>query len=198
MTRMTMTIQTTETSEQFGWRRKLPRSVGDSVAIAVIVAIQGGCALFFVANILLSVFGLSFRPIPWAWIEYLEIGAAVGLTIGTVLGTLVLYRTLKGWTHAQAQLRRTRSVFKDHLAERFALWGLTPAEADVAIFAIKGLKTHEIAQLRQTSEGTVKAQSNAIYRKAGVSGRTQLLSLFIEDLMEDGPVDLPRGPSRTA
>ena len=68
----------------------------------------------------------------------------------------------------------------------------------MAIFAIKGLKTHEIARLRQTSEGTVKAQCNAIYRKAGVSGRTQLLSVFIEDLMEDGPVGLPKGPSRSA
>lgn len=200
MTRMATTIQTTEAAslEHFDWRRKLSGSFGDGAAIALIVFIQGGCALFFVTNILLSVFGLSFRPIPWAWREYLEIGAAVGLTIGTVLGTLVLYRTLKGWNHANAQLRRTRSVFTDHLAERFDLWGLTPAEADVAIFAIKGLKTREIAQLRQTSEGTVKAQSNAIYRKAGVSGRTQLLSVFIEDLMADGPVDLPQAPSRTA
>ena len=51
----------------------------------------------------------------------------------------------------------------------------------VGVFAIA-----EIARLRQTSEGTIKAQSNAIYRKSGVSGRTQLLSLFLEDLM-DGP-----------
>jgi DNA-binding CsgD family transcriptional regulator len=72
------------------------------------------------------------------------------------------------------------------LAERFADWGLTPAERDVALFAIKGMSTAEIAALRNTSEGTVKAQTNAIYRKAGVSGRPQLLSLFIEDLMGEG------------
>ena len=94
----TQTTEATATPEQSGWHRTLPRSVGDGAAIAFIVVIQGGCALFFLANILLSVLGLSFRPIPWAWIEYLEIGAAVGLTIGTVLGTLVLFRTLKGWT----------------------------------------------------------------------------------------------------
>ena len=63
-------------------------------------------------------------------------------------------------------------------------WGLSPAERDVALFAIKGLSTSEIAALRTTSEGTVKAQTAAIYRKAGVSGRPQLLSLFIEDLLE--------------
>jgi DNA-binding CsgD family transcriptional regulator len=73
----------------------------------------------------------------------------------------------------------------DLLEERFVEWGLTPSERDVALFAIKGLSTAEIATLRSTSEGTVKAQTNAIYRKAGVSGRSQLLSLFIDDLMRD-------------
>jgi hypothetical protein len=53
----------------------------------------------------------------------------------------------------------------------------------VALFAIKGLTTAEIAALRGTSEGTVKAQTNAIYRKAGVTGRPQLLSLFIDELI---------------
>ena len=41
----------------------------------------------------------------------------------------------------------------------------------------------EIARLRETSEGTIKAQTAAIYRKAQVTGRPQLLSLFIEDMM---------------
>jgi DNA-binding CsgD family transcriptional regulator len=76
-------------------------------------------------------------------------------------------------------------LFMDMLQERFVEWGLTPAEKDVALFSIKGLSLQEIAKLRNTSEGTVKAQTNAIYRKAGVSGRPQLLSLFIEDLIAD-------------
>ena len=50
------------------------------------------------------------------------------------------------------------------------------------------MSTAEIGVLRQTSEGTVKAQTNAIYRKAGVTGRPQLLSVFIEDLMRDDMV----------
>jgi DNA-binding NarL/FixJ family response regulator len=60
------------------------------------------------------------------------------------------------------------------------------------------LSIADIARLRQTSEGTVKAQSNAIYRKAGVNGRTQLLSLFIEDLMEAAPREGAPNPRRTA
>jgi DNA-binding CsgD family transcriptional regulator len=88
-------------------------------------------------------------------------------------------------------LRRASGAYMNLLDERFCEWGLTPAEKDVALFAIKGLATAEIAVLRATSEGTVKAQTNAIYRKAGVSGRSQLLSLFIEDLMRDEGVLRP-------
>jgi len=44
--------------------------------------------------------------------------------------------------------------------------------------AIKGLSIAEIAAVRQTRDGTIKAQCTAIYRKAGVTGRPQLISLF--------------------
>ena len=71
------------------------------------------------------------------------------------------------------------------MTQHFTDWRLTPAERDVAVFLVKGLSTRYIADLRGTSEGTIKAQTNAIYRKAAVTGRTQLLSTFIEDLMDD-------------
>ncbi len=54
----------------------------------------------------------------------------------------------------------------------------------MALLAIKGLSIAEIAEARGVREGTVKAQSAAVYGKAGVSGRLQLLSLFIDELME--------------
>lgn len=88
---------------------------------------------------------------------------------------------------AETRLRRTSTAFHTLLAERFAEWDLTLAERDVALFALKGLSLTQIAALRQTTEGTVKTQTNAIYRKAGVKGRPQFLSLFIDDLMQDAP-----------
>ena len=115
----------------------------------------------------------------------LEIGAAVGLILGVLLGWIAYRRSQRRARAAEESLRLVQSAFKDHLEERFSAWGLTPAERDVALFSIKGLSLAEIAELRSTSDGTVKAQSNAIYRKAGVNGRSQLLSLFIEDLMAD-------------
>lgn len=158
------------------------------IVVAAILLIQSVCAIFFVSDIVLSVFNIYASPIPWQTREYLEIGAAIGLVMGLVLGAMVIHHNHRERRRAEEKLRRASGAFMELLAERFDEWGLTPAEQDVALFAIKGMSTAEIAQLRSTSEGTVKAQTNAIYRKAGVAGRPQLLSLFIEDLMEDGPL----------
>ena len=156
--------------------------------IAVVLIIQALCAIFFISDILSSVLGLRSTPLSWRARELLELGAAVGLLLGLGLGAILLARALKGRTVAEEGLRRASGAFMDLLEERFVEWGLTPAERDVALFAIKGMSTAEIGVLRATSEGTVKAQTNAIYRKAGVTGRPQLLSLFIEDLMRDDVV----------
>ncbi len=167
--------------------------LSDRVFAIVILAVQVGCAAFFLSDILLTLFGINTRPIPWEVHELLEIAAAFGLTLSVVLGAIMLRRTFRRQHAAEEKLRRASGEFMALLAERFADWGLTPAEQDVALFAIKGMSTAEIATLRATSEGTVKAQTNAIYRKAGVSGRPQLLSLFIDDLMdgEAAPVGMP-------
>lgn len=156
--------------------------------IAVVFVIQALCAVFFISDILSSVLGLRSTPLSWRTRELLELGAALGLILGLGLGAVVLGRALRGRHVAEERLRRASGAFMDLLEERFTEWGLTPAERDVALFAIKGMSTAEIGVLRATSEGTVKAQTNAIYRKAGVTGRPQLLSLFIEDLMRDDVV----------
>lgn len=155
------------------------------IALWALVPVQAFCAIFFVSDIFLTVAGLRSTPISWQTREFLEIGAALGLVLGMVLGWVALRRSLKRSARAEEQLRVASGAFMELLAERFDEWSLTAAEKDVALFMIKGLSTSEIAALRNTSEGTVKAQTNAIYRKAGVSGRPQLLSLFIEDLMGD-------------
>lgn len=164
--------------------RSKSRKVGAGVILSVLV-IQTLCAFFFVSDILSSLVGIRATPINWRIREYIEIGAALGLVIGLVLGAVVLRNILRQSRAMEQQLRAASSAFMDLLQERFTAWGLTPAERDVALFAIKGLSTQDIAQLRATSEGTVKAQTTAIYRKAGVTGRPQLLSLFIDDMMDD-------------
>ena len=153
--------------------------------MTLVVFIQFVCALFFVGQIAISVFGLPFGPIAWTYYELIEVGAAIGLIMGSVFGALALRSARRKSSEAEAALKRAQSAFKDVLELRFSDWELTAAERDVALFAIKGYSTQDIADLRGVSEGTIKAQSNAIYRKAGVSGRAQLLSLFIDELVEN-------------
>lgn len=153
--------------------------------LVLFIAIQAMCAAVFLWQIAASVLGLMAVPIAWHVHELIEIGAAIGLMLGVAFGGLALRAATRRTERAEEALRRASGAFMDVLEERFEHWGLTPAERDVALFAIKGMSTQEIATLRETSEGTVKAQTNAIYRKAGVTGRPQLLSLFIEDLMAD-------------
>jgi len=160
--------------------------------IAALLVVQALCATVFVVEILLVVFGVPAGPVPWAVHELIEIGAALGLMLGVVIGAFALRASLRRAQRAEQALKAASGAFMDVVQERFDTWRLTPAERDVALFALKGFSLAEIAGFRNTSEGTVKAQSNAIYRKAGVSGRPQLLSLFVEDLMDQ---DAPSAPS---
>ena len=156
-----------------------------TIALWIILAIQAVSAAFFVLEIAASLFGLPIAPFNWTFVELLEIAAAIGLILGVVVVTLALRQAQHQARRAEEALRQAKSAFRDVLDERFTDWGLTPAERDVALFAIKGFSTADIAGFREVSEGTIKAQTNAIYRKAGVTGRPQLLSLFVDELIED-------------
>ncbi|MBO9397464.1 helix-turn-helix transcriptional regulator [Shimia sp. R9_1] len=159
--------------------------VKSSGVLLALLALQSFCALFFLFEILASILGIRSVPIPWHVRELLEIGAALGLLLGAILGAVALRQAFRARARAEANLAQVQKAFREHIDASFAHWELTPAERDVALFSIKGLSIQEIAGLRETSEGTVKAQCNAIYRKAGVSGRAQLMSLFLDDLLAE-------------
>jgi DNA-binding CsgD family transcriptional regulator len=67
--------------------------------------------------------------------------------------------------------------------KQFGSWHLTKAEAEVGLFILKGLSHKGIAQIRQTSERTIREQARALYRKSGLSGRAELSAFFLEDLL---------------
>jgi len=53
----------------------------------------------------------------------------------------------------------------------------------VALFLIKGISLKEVAELRGTSEKTVRHQASTIYAKAALNNRAELSAFFLEDLL---------------
>lgn len=66
---------------------------------------------------------------------------------------------------------------------QFERWQLSPAEREVGLLLLKGLSHQEVADVRGTSERTVRQQARALYKKAGLSGRADLAAYFLEDLL---------------
>jgi DNA-binding NarL/FixJ family response regulator len=60
----------------------------------------------------------------------------------------------------------------------------------VALLLVKGLALKDVAQVRATSERTVRQQSLAIYRKSGLAGRAELAAFFLEDLLSPRRAEL--------
>ena len=150
--------------------------------VMALLAFQIACTLVLLADV-----GAEFRAAGVNMLADLhlmpELVAVLGLAASTVFVGLVLRRMLA----RQARLEKGLSVASGALAglieSYFVNWGLTGAEQDVATFTIKGYSIAEIATLRGSAEGTIKTHLNAIYRKADVTGRAQLTSLLVEDLM---------------
>ena len=130
--------------------------------IWIIVPIQLAAIAFFLWDVGAGIIGLRTEPISWRLREGIEVGSALGLIIGFVVGLRLLLLTIRRNRVIEGQLRAASGAFAELLEERFQTWGLTPAERDVAWFTLKGFSINEIAELRKTSDGTGKAQSYAI------------------------------------
>ena len=82
----------------------------------------------------------------------------------------------------QEQVATIKPSLSDAIDEQFVAWQLTHAECEIARLILKGLANKEIAAVRSSSEQTIKQQTNAIYRKSGLTSRGQLSAFFLEDL----------------
>lgn len=162
--------------------------------LAALIAVQAICAAFFLWDAAQDYLSGAEDAIGL----HLGIEALATLSLIVCIGLEVglLVHLLRREAHMIRSLSTAARALHDLIDEHFAAWRLTPAEQDVATFLIKGSDIPEIARLRGSAEGTVKAHLNAIYRKAGVSGRPALVSLLIEDLMTE-PL-LGRGDDRKA
>jgi putative tricarboxylic transport membrane protein len=141
------------------------------------------------------------------WLSGTRFVRARPLTVvAMVVGVLAAVAALLGWQRSRSR-RREEALLRDletarehakrsdeetrellrglgvQIDKEFETWRLTSAEREVAHLMLKGLRHKEIANVRGTSERTVRQQALTIYKKAGLEGRGDLAAYFLEDLL---------------
>lgn len=145
-------------------------------ALGVAASLQIGCSMVFISDVIEEWKTMNIHT----WVEAV---AVVALVTGAVLALREMRKLVRRNAKVERELDAACGAFQAAIEQHFNAWGLSKAERDVALLSIKGMSNAEIARMRDTREGTIKAQSAAIYRKAGVSSRADLISALIEDLI---------------
>jgi DNA-binding CsgD family transcriptional regulator len=148
------------------------------LALAAFLVVQTTAAVFFVGDA-----ASDFLVAPTAPHTVFEGMVALALLLGCGFGAWQLRQTLDQMQAQSRALQAARGALGAVIDAQMTAWGLTPAERDVAVFALKGMDVAEIAALRGAAAGTVRAQLTRVYAKAGVSGRAQFAAWFVEDLL---------------
>lgn len=164
----------------------IPRHQLRLLILIALVGLQAACALFFVTDVIADFMAIGLDPH-----TRFEAMATVALILGVVFGGLETWRTLRRSQRTESALRIASGAFSELIEDRFTAWGLSASEQDVALLTLKGFDTPEIADLRGTAQGTVRAQLGGIYAKSQTSGRGQFVSLFIEELLDGPPAPAP-------
>lgn len=157
--------------------------------------------------LLLSVIGGGvdlWLDAPESWLS-LHVFYELLLIAGAMVSIIALWggwwrtrRSLVRTRHALEEQRAERDAWRDSarhaleglghaMDERFAAWGLTPAEREVALGLLKGRSHKVIAYETGRSERTVRQHAVAVYQKSGLGGRAELSAFFLEGVMLPEP-----------
>jgi DNA-binding CsgD family transcriptional regulator len=83
----------------------------------------------------------------------------------------------------QKKITHLSTEFLLNIDEQFNKWVFSRAEKEIALLLIKGLAMKEIADIRGSSESTVRQQASQIYKKSSLNGRMELSAFFLDDLL---------------
>jgi DNA-binding CsgD family transcriptional regulator len=151
-----------------------------------LIAVQVICTIVFFVDVTKDVVetgGASLGMIP-------EALASLALFVGIAFEAVFLLHLLRRKASLERSVGLASSALQGVIESHFDEWKLTASERDVASLMVKGLSISEIAGVRGSAEGTVKAHLNAIYRKANARNRAEVLS-HIMDTLIDKPLLAP-------
>lgn len=157
-----------------------------AATLAVLIVVLALAAFFFVIDVFtdLGEYGLG-------WHIALELLATVALFIGVALMMVELREMQQRMASLDRGIRAARGDMAGLIGSFFERWRLTPSEREVALLILKGFDNDAIAGIRGVAAGTIRAQSASIYAKAGVDGRAQLFSIFMEELLAEPDTTAP-------
>ena len=164
------------------WRLVSLKALSGGLRLKTLVAVillQSVSALFFIGD-----FFWEFRTSGLVGHTAFEGLATVGLVLGVVFGIFEIRHVLSAAKRTEDSLRIAANAFGEMIRDRFSLWSLTDSEQEVALLTLKGFNVEEIANLRKTATGTVRAQQASIYAKSNTRSRGEFISSFIDVLVE--------------
>lgn len=148
--------------------------------IMVLIAAQIICAIVFMADVTRDV--VEAGGPDWGLLP--EALASLALFVGIAMQTVYLLHLLRRKASLERSVGLASSALQGVIDSHFDEWKLTASERDVASLMVKGLSISEIAGVRGSAEGTVKAHLNAIYRKANARNRAEVLSHIMDTLID--------------
>jgi DNA-binding CsgD family transcriptional regulator len=151
------------------------------------IFVLGFCGLFFIIDVVMDFFSNTESPLnPNTSLIHFLIESLASISIIGVIFLLLDY--IKISTQRERQMQESLNQLKQGVShvvtQHLESLGLSPAELEIGQLLIKGFNLNEISNLRGTSLGTVKAQTHAVYQKAEVSSRADLLSQCLEEVLD--------------
>jgi DNA-binding CsgD family transcriptional regulator len=159
--------------------------IGSLAAIAVLLVVDlfadaAGTSALHVA-VELSATALAVVTAVRLWRRWLLTRRALEGSVDDLSGRLrVATADASRW---RAEAREALQGLGAAIERQCNRWQLTEAERVVAVLLLKGLSMKEVADIRGTTERTVRQQALSVYKKAGLSGRAELSAFFLEDLL---------------
>ncbi|MGD9981901.1 MAG: helix-turn-helix transcriptional regulator [Hyphomonadaceae bacterium] len=86
---------------------------------------------------------------------------------------------------------------REAIDRQFEAWQFTPAEKDIATLILKGCSHKQIADIRKSTATTVRQQAQAIYRKSGLEGRSELAAYFLDAILHQPDDEAVRASTLT-
>ena len=168
-------------------KRSHARSMAPRLMMLLAV-IQAFCGTVFLVDILYESHLEFFNDEPIRRVEMIHLGMEVLAVILLYSGYVLAHREflrLRAAKHGKDLLLESlRGQFDDVIQAQFSEWRLSRSECDIALLSLRGLRISEIAEVRATSPGTVKAQLHSIFRKSRLHTRTELLGYFMDELLD--------------